>query len=623
MNDSTLILKVKDIINSNDTTAYINKLGTILRNKKIDEKDMNISESQVKAWKDCFKFLKENLTGINKNIDLLFEYSLPGTIHERPDVIILTEKKLIILEFKRKKRPENEDISQVLRYKEWIKNFHSTTKERNLKIKEYIVCTFPYSNPYQERGVNILTSETFNDTLKKELEREMETTPSIINKWIHSSMTIMPDMLKAIELLYKENKLPYISDVNKQCLNTVKEYIKEVYQNSKDLKNSKIKKKNTKLVIVVDGVPGAGKTALGFNIIHTANKKGKLNAVYITGNGPLVDVLSYQLNNIIENCAAAPNIIRSMKNFKSKHNNNNDDKNVKILVFDEAQRAWDKHENNESEPKILLEAGNQIANKYEYAIILVLFGNKQYIYKGEEGGLSLWLKAIEESEDWNILLSDNLNKQIDKNEFTKKERRRIDKRLYLSTSIRGNSNDCSKWVNEIISDESIEDIKKEFEKINNTSFTIYLTRSQEKVKSYCEKLDENKSFGIFVSNFSSEKNIIFNNRDNTAYGKWFLGESKNLSAYCSVFGCQGLELDYPIIKFSNDYTRKNGKWIYGGKKYENAINSKIYQNPEDIVENNYRVLLTRGRYGMILFIPENKIFDETYEYFKSMGIKEL
>ena len=94
MNDSTLILKVKDIINSNDTTAYINKLGTILRNKKIDEKDMSISESQVEAWKDCFKFLKENLTGINKNIDLLFEYSLPGTIHERPDVIILTEKKI-------------------------------------------------------------------------------------------------------------------------------------------------------------------------------------------------------------------------------------------------------------------------------------------------------------------------------------------------------------------------------------------------------------------------------------------------------------------------------------------------------------------------------------------------
>ena len=72
MNDSTLILKVKDIINSNDTTAYINKLGTILRNKKIDEKDMSISESQVKAWKNFFKFLKENLTGINKNIDLLY-----------------------------------------------------------------------------------------------------------------------------------------------------------------------------------------------------------------------------------------------------------------------------------------------------------------------------------------------------------------------------------------------------------------------------------------------------------------------------------------------------------------------------------------------------------------------
>ena len=48
-----------------------------------------------------------------------------------------------------------------------------------------------------------------------------------------------------------------------------------------------------------------------------------------------------------------------------------------------------------------------------------------------------------------------------------------------------------------------------------------------------------------------------------------------------------------------------------------------YKDPESIVENNFRVLLTRARKEMILLIPEDDILDETYQYFVDMGMDLL
>src|SRR5699024_11537373 len=46
------------------------------------------------------------------------------------------------------------------------------------------------------------------------------------------------------------------------------------------------KRNQTQHLILVSGVPGAGKTFVGLNLAHTMD-----NAVYLSGNGPLVDVL--------------------------------------------------------------------------------------------------------------------------------------------------------------------------------------------------------------------------------------------------------------------------------------------------------------------------------------------
>ena len=105
------------------------------------------------------------------------------------------------------------------------------------------------------------------------------------------------------------------------------------------------------------------------------------------------------------------------------------------------------------------------------------------------------------------------------------------------------------------------------------------------------------------------------------YGPWFSGESKNLDKACSVYGNQGLELDCPIVLFGGGYIRRNGQWVTNGYTYERMKGK--FQDPETIVENNFRVLLTRARKEMILLIPNDPILDETYQYFIKMGMDQL
>lgn len=84
--------------------------------------------------------------------------------------------------------------------------------------------------------------------------------------------------------------------------------------------------------------------------------------------------------------------------------------------------------------------------------------------------------------------------------------------------------------------------------------------------------------------------------------------------------------------WDGDLRRGINSWEYyefnGGSKW-NRINKeerKSYQL------NAYRVLLTRARQGMIICVPEGnpedstrlpEFYDGTYDYLKSLGIKEI
>ena len=102
----------------------------------------------------------------------------------------------------------------------------------------------------------------------------------------------------------------------------------------------------------------------------------------------------------------------------------------------------------------------------------------------------------------------------------------------------------------------------------------------------------------------------------------------------SEFKIQGLELDWAVVCWDLDLRRKdNQDWEYYNFRGTKWV---MRHNPaqQRYLLNSYRVLLTRARQGMVIFVPygvneeedptrKKEYYDKTYEYLLSCGIKEL
>lgn len=100
---------------------------------------------------------------------------------------------------------------------------------------------------------------------------------------------------------------------------------------------------------------------------------------------------------------------------------------------------------------------------------------------------------------------------------------------------------------------------------------------------------------------------------------WFNREPSNPSASCALnvtiseFGCQGLEVDMPIIGWGDDIKWCGSKWVHLGTT----------KDDKDYRINSYRVLLTRGRDGFIVFILPVVNMDIIEKIFKDTGERKL
>lgn len=214
----------------------------------------------------------------------------------------------------------------------------------------------------------------------------------------------------------------------------------------------------------------------------------------------------------------------------------------------------------------------------------------------------------------------------------------LDDDLFLPVSLRADFIDCSKWVEQAIgrTNVTLKQAQVELAELQKTSMRICITRDFDKVRDRVAVMKQEHpdwKYGILISNFAEQSiirkalpywNIGYrgsNEVSNGRYGSWFAGDCKELNKACSVYGNQGLELDCPIILFGGGYVRQGGQWIARGATYNRQ--KEKFQDPETIVENNFRVLFTRARKEMILLIPNDPVLDETYDYFVNMGMDLL
>ncbi|WP_298830102.1 DNA/RNA helicase domain-containing protein [uncultured Planococcus sp.] len=566
---------------------------------------------QENAWKDSFIMLNTHLSELKKfQVYMIFEYVLPREGGRRPDLLIVTSSEVLVIEFKEKARFQQADVDQVSAYTRDIQHYHQKSLEK--KVISYLVPTQAIGRKRIIHHVTAISPDLLLSDIKAYCANSFS---GNIEDWLNSSYEPLPSIVEAAKLIYSNKKLPSIHRANSSGLPEALAELQSIVHRAK--------KDNKKVLILATGIPGSGKTLLGLQFVYeTYLDEETKSAIFLSGNGPLVQVLQDALESKV--------FIQPLRNFIKHYGFNETNASPeRIIVFDEAQRAWDreqvnaKHRHDASEPELLI----QIADKIQgWTVVLGLVGEGQEIHIGEEAGISQWAEAVTNSEgDWEIYSPSKLQKNF---KDLQREITYSDK-LDLNTSLRSHiAEDVSQFATMLLGG-SLDEAGTLLQNIYDQQFSIYLTRDLEKAKRYVKNRyfeDQNKRYGLIASSRSKilprfGVDTSFQGTSNVNIAKWFNEDPLNAESGCSLktvateFSCQGLELDFPIVSWGEDLVWKNGKWSSNNHRNPKAKDAHLLRI------NSYRVLLTRGRDGMIIYIPQDPQLDETYKLFKMMGLE--
>lgn len=580
-------------------------MQTIRTNFK-EEHVLKLEPEQIHAWLDSYRVMEK--ISLDPNINIIFEYVLPYEGGRRPDVILLSKELVIVLEFKMKNRIKEEDIDQVSAYARDLREYHYETRDK--KVIPILVLTKTTNLNEEINNVICISDDMLQNTLDNIYTENI--TPTSLEDWINSKYEPLPTIVEAARLIMENKELPNIRRVNSTC---IPETLENLYKLTDYAKNNK-----KHVISFVTGVPGAGKTYLGLKYVYDIKE---FNSVYLSGNGPLVQVLTNTLQSNV--------FVKDLYKIEYEFLNERDrDFSNNIIVFDEGQRAWNKErmleDKNEdrSEPEVMID----ICEKHlEWCVLLILVGEGQEIHTGENSGLKLWNEAIINGQKkWEIVYPPKLSGIFEKESLKENIN---DKVFDLTISLRTHlSEDVSDFVNFLI-EGNIEKASELSESIISEDYAIHCTRDLKIAKNYCKcryKKEPTKRYGIIASSKARglkkyDIDIQYETTRGLDYGKWYNAPPYDQDSCCkfnqavSEFGVQGLELDMPIIVWGTDmeWDERKGTFILEGKK----DSEKLYR------KNTYRVLLTRGRDGFIIFVPEYKRLNSVYEILKEVGIKEL
>jgi hypothetical protein len=345
--------------------------------------------------------------------------------------------------------------------------------------------------------------------------------------------------------------------------------------------------------------------------------------VFLSGNGPLVQVLQHALRSGI--------FVQDVHGFLKQYGGSSlKVPNESIFIFDEAQRAWDinrvieKRGNNLSEPQDFLSIGE----KKEWSMMIGLIGEGQEIHIGEEAGLIQWNQAIQSSNaSWIVSCP---SKVVDLFAAAKEVQKYEE--LNLSTTLRSHlASDLQLWV-ELLLDAKIDQAKNVAMKVKDQGFNLYITQDLDTAFKYVKERysgEIDKRYGIIAS--SKAKNLPgfgihneFQYTQRLRVGPWYNDPPDSLGSCCQLkevateFSCQGLELDFPIVAWGNDLLWNGSDWVS-----PNPGNRSQAHDPHRLRINSYRVLLTRGRDGVVIFIPRSADMELTNQALLKSGADNL
>ena len=621
--------------------------------------------TQRDAWLAEIAILKEQLSGMEGTLYL--EYTIPR-MGRRIDAVFIHGPAIFALEFKVGEQSfDRSSIEQVWDYALDLKYFHEAS--HNAVIVPILIATeapnlIPTPYVMDEDGV-IRPIRTNTNRLREVLHgvlRQVKGEMIDSTRWAQAPYRPTPTIVEAARTLYAHHSVEAIArfDAGASNLTSTSRYIEVIVE------EARINKR--KCICFVTGVPGAGKTLVGLNIAtQRRDECQSSHAVYLSGNGPLVAVLrealtrdEYQRQKTIGGKSRKGDIRKKVESFIQNIHHFRDDALVDqgapsehVVIFDEAQRAWNlrqtanfmKTKKNrpgfaQSEPEFLI---SYMDRHHDWAVIVCLVGGGQEINTGE-AGIEAWLNAISHRfHDWWMYISPRLNdseyaagnalaiaKSHPKSFF--------DNSLHLGVSMRSfRSENVSHFVKALL-DCDHQKARSALRAIADR-YPIVITRNLEDAKKWIHrKARGSERFGLVASSKAMRLkphaidirvavdpvHYFLNDRDDTR-------SSYYLEDAATEFQVQGLELDWICVTWDADFRFDGSQWHFHdfrGSRWCRIINA----DNQNYLRNAYRVLLTRARQGMVIFVPPGNpldatrppdFYDTTFNYLKSIGLQEV
>ncbi len=549
------------------------------------------------AWLGEINIMRKAvLPWIEEEAEIIFEYDIPR-LGKRIDVVLLLRGIIFCLEFKvGQKDALQPDVEQVMDYALDLKNFHRYSHDRII-----VPILIPTKHTSSSRSFipSVYNDSIFNplitgeyglqEIIQQVLQHTGADRSGTIKDWVISPYTPTPTIIEAARSLYENHSVEEITrhEADKVKTDDTIAYILDVINHSK--RNSE------KSICFVTGVPGAGKTLVGLDVAVKQSylDDGSFNendgAVYLSGNGPLVAVLTEALarDNYKKAKEKGENkkltdsrrevskfiqiIHRYRDNMLAKIKNPVEDGKLEIdpqkavklqhsgygevehvAIFDEAQRAW-THKRIANYLKRGGTYGNKLKvpnfpmseaafliwsldQREDWATIVCLVGGGQEINTGE-AGISEWLAALNDRfPQWKVYISDKLTDpeyaEGHVNELLKHNPNVVYcDRLHLGVSLRSfRAERLSAFVHSLLAfNPDAADLYKD---VVSHGYPIVLTRSMDKARAWLrEQARGTQQTGILISKVSARfkplaVHVLPQDEDNAVH--WFLEDKTDV-----------------------------------------------------------------------------------------------
>lgn len=583
------------------------------------------------------------------------EFLIPR-MGRRADLVVIAEGLIFVVEYKLGARQyDRSSLDQVYGYGLDLKHFHETS--HTPPIVPILVATHAPDDTDQ-------SLQWDEDGLAKPMRVNTGGLAPAINfvcrvwgsqkldplAWEAGRYRPTPTIVEAAQALYRGHDVEEISrsEAGAENLTHTADYVASAIETAK--------RERCKIICFITGVPGSGKTLAGLNLA-TARQRAHSDehAVFLSGNGPLVDVLrealaldavakareAGQTTSKTKEERRAAAFIQNIHHFRDDALSSGSAPIEKVAVFDEAQRAWDVEQTSKfmqqkkgqlgfsmSEPEFLL----SVMDRHDdWCAIICLIGGGQEINTGE-AGIDEWLRALERSfPHWQVHVPRTLEHSCTIQDEVSAPA------LHLATSIRSfRAERLSEFVGHVVAGngDAAKQVRPELD-----NFPLFITRDLDLARQWlrAKRRGRERSGLLASSNGVRLKPHGIFIKAKIEPAKWFLApiedvrSSDALEDAATEFDVQGLELDWTCLCWDANFRREGDAWQamqFKGTKWQ-AVNDAARRT---YVANSYRVLLTRSRQGMVVFVPHGssedatrspEMYDGIYAYLLNCGFDTL